>query len=204
MNDGGHNMKRIRRLTVLPILAFVLATGAPSAMAAADNSAVAINQKDDTYVWRQAFKITRSNGDDVVESNGAAAVSQCERCRTAAVAFQVLIATGSASTVTPDNVAFAFNDGCFECATYAGAFQLIITPKTQIHFTESGNDEIDAIRAELQSVIAHAAFDPSVEQIDIFNAQVRSLFERLVTVVDGEMVRVGGGGISTDVDFAEG
>jgi hypothetical protein len=196
-------MKRIRRITVLPVIALVLAAGAPSAMAAADNAAVAINHTDDAYVWRQAFKITRSNGDEVFESNGAAAVSGCERCRTAAVAFQVLLATGSASTVAPDNLAFAFNDGCSSCATYAGAFQLVVTTHTQIHFTEAGNEQIDSIRAELQSLIASASFGPSIDEIDGFNSEVRSLFERLVSAVDAEMVRAGGGQVSTEIDFAE-
>jgi hypothetical protein len=53
-------------------------------------------------VWRQAFKIARVSGDTVDGSNGAAAVSSCERCRTAAVAI-------------------ALNRECLSCATYAGA-----------------------------------------------------------------------------------
>jgi len=196
-------MKAFRRLTLLPLVAVLVATGPPAAIAAADNAAVAINTRDDTYVQRQAFKVTRSNGDVVDQSNGAAAVSSCERCRTVAVAFQVLIGTGTASTVTPENVAIALNQQCLSCATYAGAFQLVITPHTQVHFTEAGNERIDQIRAELQALIASASFGPSLEEIDLFNAQVAALFDQLVAVVQAELVLAGGGTITTDVDLAQ-
>jgi hypothetical protein len=196
-------MKELRRATALSVLTLVLFTGAPAATAAADNAAVAINERDDAYVWRQAFKITRSNGDDVLESNGAAAISRCERCRTSAVAFQVLIATGTASTVAPDNVAIAFNEGCLSCATYAGAFQLIVTPRTPVHFTEAGNAEIDRIRERLQTLVRSASFGPSLVEIDAFNDEVASLFDDLVAIVSAEMVRAGGGQISTDVDVED-
>jgi hypothetical protein len=196
-------MKWLRRLMVLPLVAIVLTSGAPSAFAAADNVAVAINHTDDAFVSRQAFKITRSNGDDVLESNGAAAVSRCERCRTAAVAFQVLIATGPATNVAPNNLAIAFNEGCTSCATYAGAFQLIVTPRTQMHFTEAGNAEIDRIRNELIAIVRSASFGPDPVEIDAFNAEVDALFDQLVAIVYAEMVEAGGGVITTDVDLAD-
>jgi hypothetical protein len=195
-------MKMLRRVALLPLVAVLFASGTPAATAAADNAAVAVNTNDDTYVWRQAFKITRSNGDDVLESNGAAAVSSCERCRTAAVAFQVVIATGTASTVAPENVAIAINQQCLTCATYAGAYQLTITPHTQVHFTEPGNEAIAAIRDELRALLAGASFGASTEEIDAFNAQVTALFHRLVDVVRRELVLVGGGAVETDVDVA--
>jgi hypothetical protein len=193
-------MTSIRRLAILPLLALALVSGSPPALAAADNAAVAINVKDDVYEWRQAFKITRVAGDTVDQSNGAAAVSSCERCRTAAVAFQVVIATGTASTVTPENVAIALNQECLTCATYAGAFQLIVTPHTPMHFTEIGNDRIDQIRAELKTLLDSAAFGPTFEEIDAFNAQVDILFDELTAVVHTELVQAGGGSLTTDVD----
>jgi hypothetical protein len=197
-------MNWLRRVALLPLVAILLGIGTPPTFAAADNTAVILNTKDDTYAWRQAFKITRSNGDDVLESNGAAAVSSCERCRTAAVAFQVVIGTGTGSTVAPENVAIALNEQCLSCATYAGAYQLTITPHTQVRFTEAGNEAIDGIRAELQTLVASASFDNSPEEIQAFDAQVGALFDRLVAVVSRELIRVGGGGVSTDVDTASG
>jgi hypothetical protein len=193
-------MRTFRRIAILPLIVVALVSGAPHALAAADNSAVAINTKDDVYMSRQAFKITRVADELVDESNGAAAVSSCERCRTAAVAFQVIIATGTASTVTSTNLAIALNQECLSCATYAGAFQLIVTPHTAMRFTEAGNERIDQIRAELQMVLGSATFGPTFEEIDAFNAQVAALFEQLKIVVRAELVEAGGGSLTQDVD----
>lgn len=193
-------MKSLRKLVLLPLVAVLLVSGTPVATAAADNVAVAVNEMDDSYVSRHAFKITRSNGDEVLESNGAAAVSSCERCRTAAVAFQVVIATSTGSTVAPQNVAIALNQECTSCATYAGAYQLTVTPHMPVHFTAAGNQEISEIRGELQTLLEGATFTNSFEEIDAFDAQVEVLFERLVAVVRGEMVMVGGGVLETDAD----
>ena len=193
-------MKRLRRVVLLPLVAVLFASGAPVATAAADNAAVAVNERDDSYVSRQAFKITRSNGDEVLESNGAAAVSSCERCRTAAVAFQVVIATGTGSTVAPQNVAIALNQECTSCATYAGAYQLTVTPHTEMHFTPAGNQEITEIRGDLLALLDGASFTNSLPEIDAFDSQVDALFDRLVAVVRGEMVLVGGGVVEIDAD----
>jgi hypothetical protein len=193
-------MRTFRRIAVLPLIVVALVSGAPHAYAAADNAAVAINTKDDTFVSREAFKIARVFGDTVDESNGAAAVSSCERCRTAAVAFQIVIATGAASNVTSDNLAIALNQECLSCATYAGAFQLIVTPHTQMRFTEAGNEQIDRIRAELHLLVDSATFGPTFEEIDAFNTEVDALFERLKAVVAGELVAAGGGNLTEDVD----
>lgn len=192
-------MRRVRRLATLPLIAVMLVGAAPQAFAAADNAVVAINTKDDTFVWRQGFKITRSNGDTVDESNGAAAVSSCERCRTAAVAFQVVLATGTASTVTPTNLAVAINQECLSCGTYAGAFQVAITTHTQVHFTEPGNERIDQIRSDLQTLIAGATFTNDLDEIHAFDLQVEALYDQLVAVVYAEMVAAGGGTLATDV-----
>jgi len=39
--------------------------------------------------------------------------------------------------------------------------QLIVMPQTQMHFTEAGDERIDHIRAELQSLVDSATFGPT-------------------------------------------
>jgi hypothetical protein len=202
-------MRNLRRAiaTSLLVLAFVWSVPAP-ATAAADNAAVVTNTENDSYRWRQAFKITRVNGDTIDQSNGAVASASCERCRTVAVAFQVVLGTGDASTVVPENLAIAFNQNCSLCATYAGAFQYVVTPRTQVHFTEKGDAEIDRIKADLQALIAGATFGPTesgddphdLTEIQAFDAQVSALFSQLKSVVDAELVRAGGGKTDQNVD----
>ena len=197
-------MNTLRRMSATPLVALAIVLGTTgTATAAADNVAVAVNTRDSTYVWRQAFKIERVYGDVVDESNGAWAQSSCEDCRTTAVAVQVVIATGDATNVTSVNLAGAVNQNCERCATYAGAFQFVLTPHEPMHFTDAGNAEIDAIRADLQSLIEGATFGHTLEEVDAFDTQVRALADRLENVLHTELVRAGGGNLIEKVRVDE-
>ena len=190
-------MRSIRRVAATPLLAIALVLAmSGTSLAGADNAAVAINTKDSTYVWRQAFKIERVAGDVVDEGNGAWAESSCEHCRTAAVAVQVLIAIGDATTVTSTNLAGAVNVQCDSCATYAGAFQFIVTPHDPMRFTDTGNAAIDQIKADLQTLLANATFGPTFDEVDAFNTQVKALAAQLEQVLETELVRAGGGNVT--------
>ncbi len=196
-------MNRLRHLISIPLLALALIAGAAGqAVAAADNVAVVTNETDDSYAWKQAFKVTRVNQDTADVGNGAAAVASCARCRTAAVAVQIVLITRSASTITPTNLSIALNEQCeTECATYAGAWQLVVTTGSPVHFTEAGNARIDAFKADLRALLAGASFGPDPLEIGAFNAEVRALIHNdLVPVVEREMVRAGGGSLVIDVD----
>jgi hypothetical protein len=205
-------MRKLRRVLTIPMLVFGLIWVAPTpAGAVADNIAVAVNTKDDTYRWRQAFKIVRVNGDVVDQANAAAATASCERCRTVAVAVQVVLITGDPHTVTPLNIALAINENCNLCATYAGAFQWVITTNGPVHFTEAGSAEIDDIREDLAALIAGATFGPTepgddpldTTEIEAFDLEVEAIVHRLDAVLANEVVRSGGGNILTteDVDL---
>src|SRR3712207_6568132 len=112
------------RRPILFLLAFLLATGLavarPDAAAAGgDTSAVAINTKDGSSVFRLAFAIKRVAGDVVDNENAAVAYSRCERCRSVAISIQIVLVTGSPSVVTPKNVAVAVNEQCTLCTSFA-------------------------------------------------------------------------------------
>lgn len=202
-------MRNLRRAVATPLLllAFVWSIPAP-AVAAANNVTVVTNTKDDSFVWKQSFKITRVNGDTVDQVNAAVATASCARCRTAAVAFQVVLATGDARNVGIQNWAIALNENCDLCATYAGAYQMLVTTHDQVHFTESGTAQIEQIKQDLQALIAGATFGPTepgddpldISEIRAFDGQVSALFERLRQVVRTELVRSGGGSIDAVVD----
>jgi hypothetical protein len=205
-------MRKLRRVAAVPMLVVaILWTGPTPASATADNVAVAINTKDDTFRWRQAFKITRVTGDVVDQSNVAAASASCERCRTVAVAVQVVLITGDPSTVTPFNDAVAINQNCSLCATYAGAFQWVITTGGPVHFTEAGSARIDQLREELRAHIESATFGPTepgddpldTTEIEVFDAEVEALVHQLDEILANEVVLSGGGRIEKieDVDL---
>jgi hypothetical protein len=190
-------MKRTRRLVASASLVFAfLAADTGHALAAADNAAVAINTHDDSYVYKGALKVTRVNKDTVDQVNAAWASSSCERCRTAAVAVQIVLVTRDAGTVTPTNLAAAVNQNCTTCATYAGAWQYVVTTGTPVHFTDAGSARIDAIRGQLGDLLASATFGPDAAEIDAFNTQVDTLVSQLEDVLNNEIVRSGGGSIT--------
>ena len=193
-------MKMFRRIALLPLIAVALVSGAPHAFAAADNTAVAINSKDDTYVAREAFKITQGlrRHRRRVERRGRRLELRTVPHRRRRVPDRDRDRHGDERDLGQSRD--RAEPGCLSCATYAGAFQLIVTPHTQMRFTESGNEQIDQVREELHLLVDSATFGPTFEEIDAFNTEVDALFERLKAVVAGELVVAGGGNLIEDVD----
>ncbi len=88
---------------------------------AQDNTAVAVNTKDDSSVFKHAFKISNVMQPVVENQNAAVAYASCSDCRTVAIAIQIVFIAGDADVVSPENVAIAINDGCMACETLAAA-----------------------------------------------------------------------------------
>ena len=153
----------MRRLAVVFLAALVAAAawGVGPVFAqstGSDNGAVAVNTRDNSFVFQFAFKVTRAGGDVVDAANGAAAVASCSYCETVAVAIQVVLVTGDPSTFTPTNVALAYNQGCNECTTLADAFQFVFgTGGLPAHLTAAGNRQSSLPPDELQSKIVALA-----------------------------------------------
>src|SRR5919198_6527301 len=107
-------MRRLTALLAALVLALGLAAGAPGA-ARADNSAIAINTKDGSSVFRFAFAVRHVMGDVVDETNSAVAFASCTDCHTTAIAIEIVLVAGSPSTFTPKNQAIAINYLCNLC-----------------------------------------------------------------------------------------
>src|SRR3712207_5475871 len=103
--------RRIAAAIVLLLACVLPAGGAQAAVAGHhDNVATAVNQTDSTAVSDFAWGVSKQRGGDVVDQlNAAHAVASCTACRATAVAFQVVIVSGSPRTVVPRNVAEAIN-----------------------------------------------------------------------------------------------
>jgi hypothetical protein len=196
-------MSRLKRILIVPLLAAAIVAGAAAPARAIDNVAIAINTKDDFYKWRTAFQVTRVDDDVVDDSNAAIAQSTCERCRTAAVAVQIVLITGNPSTVVPANIAGAVNLNCDRCRTYAGAWQYVVTTNQPVHFTDAGNATIDAVRQQVQALVETAEFGPTDDlladtaKMDALNAAIDTEVARLEAVLENEIVRIGGGRLRT-------
>jgi hypothetical protein len=180
----------VRHRLVLLLLALV-ALGAPGLARADDtggggaNSAVAINTKDDSSLFKFAFAVRHVLGDVVDQANGAASFSSCESCQTTAIAIELVLVEGTPSTVTPTNVAISINQGCTLCDTFAAAYQFVMFTGGPVRFTAEGIQQLHDIRKEIQSW----------GKQNLSNEQIRALLPgvlaRLKDVLAHRLVRVG-------------
>lgn len=88
---------------------------------------VQIYNNTDGRMWiRGSIQLNRIPGPDVQPVNEAEAYSSCTGCSTIAVALQIDLVNRNATTVAPQNVAFAYNYQCSRCTTDAKALQYVI------------------------------------------------------------------------------
>lgn len=106
--------------------AWVFPFDRPPAPGEGDNQALAINTVDGSTLYDVAFALVWVEDGRADNVNSAYALASCERCRTVAIAFQVVLVVGEADVV-PQNLAAAVNYRCVECVTRALARQLVIT-----------------------------------------------------------------------------
>ncbi len=197
-----------RRLTLAlltAVLAATLAAGRPELALAddggGDNVAAALNTRDGSSVFRLAFKIRKVGGEIVDATNAAVAVARCERCRTTAIAIQIVLATGSPSTVTPQNVAIALNEGCSLCETFAAAYQFVLGTGGPVRFTDEGRRALAEIRRELRAL---SGSELSPAELDLrVSQQMDRLRSVLATQLQPTGVDASGKGIEEDEEQAE-
>jgi len=183
-------MTRNRLVATIVGLALALTTAVPVSAARAqggggDNTAVAVNTKDGSDVFRLAFHVDRVASDTVDSTNAAVAFASCSECQTVAIAIQVVLIMSDATEVTPENLAIAVNQECSECDTLASAYQLVLTTGGRVRLTPEGRRRITDIRRQLQEL---RRSDLSSAEIQ---AQVKTLTTELRDVVTTQLVPVG-------------
>jgi putative peptide zinc metalloprotease protein len=178
-----------RLLTILlaALLGLGLTAGAPTAASAGDNAAISVNTKDGTTVFKVAFAIRHVMGDVVDQTNGAVAYASCSDCAAVAIAFEIVLVEGNPSTVTPTNVAIAFNENCESCVAIAEAYQFVLGTGGLVHFDSEGNRILSQIRRELHSLRKE---DLTIEQLQ---AELDSIAARIGDVLANHLVPVGNG-----------
>jgi putative peptide zinc metalloprotease protein len=178
----------IRTRSLALAAALLISFALPAAASAQDNAAVAINTKDGSSIFRLAFDVRRTMHDVVDSSNAAVAFSSCESCRTVAVAIQVVLVMSDPTVVSPENVALAINLECVACATLASAYQYVTTVGGPVHFDAEGSKEI----AEIRKALRDLAKQPDLP-LEVVQAEVDALVERLYAVLDTHLVPAGRG-----------
>ena len=180
----------MRRLLLVAAVgaAAVLAAARPDAalaQAGGDTTAVAVNTKDGSSVFKLAFAIKRVGSDVVDNTNAAVAFASCESCKTVAISIQVVLVTGDPSVATPTNLAIAINYECTLCETLASAYQWVLSTDGPVHFSAEGNREVARIRHELREL---AKSNLPVEELQ---ARVEQLMRELAQVLERELVAAG-------------
>jgi putative peptide zinc metalloprotease protein len=175
--------------TAIALLAttLVLALGAAGATPAQaqDNTAVAINTKDGTDIFKLAFKIARVNQDVVDQSNAAAAFNSCEDCESIAVAFQVVLIFSDPAVVDSQNLALALNVDCDACVAFASAYQWLLTTDGPVHFTAEGNQRLAELKKRLRDLLES---DLTIEELQ---AELDEIRDEVADILARELVPAG-------------
>jgi putative peptide zinc metalloprotease protein len=147
------------------------------------NSAIAVNTKDGSSLFKFAFDM-RTVADGVVDqTNAAIAYASCNACKTVAVAIQIVFVTQAASVQTPTNVALAVNDQCTGCQTLATAYQFIVPTDGPVHFTKDGRKGLRYIITQVRAL--------GRSELDVFEIQSRidGLMKQLQAILSTQLVR---------------
>lgn len=187
-------MRRQTLLLLSLLLALAIAAVSPAAAWAQDedddsgirpqdNAALAINTEDDSSIFKFAFEIRRVAGEVVDNENVALAYNECERCRSVAVAIQIVLVVGSPSVVTPGNVAVALNYQCTLCESLAMAYQFVIGVPDDFHFSGEAMSEMKRIRNEIRRL---RKLDLSIPEL---KARIDALADRLRVVLKEDIRR---------------
>jgi hypothetical protein len=155
------------------------------------NVVIVLNVTDGRLASRAGLLTGHASGPSVVPENIASATSSCTDCRTAAVALQAVVVISDPNVASPRNAASAVNAGCLRCATFAYAWQYVVSTGGPVRITPEGHQIISDLRAEASSLAASDLPFPTLE------ARLDAVAARFRAVIDNEVERVGGGqGIS--------
>ena len=141
------------------------------------NSAVAINTKDGSNLFKLAFSIREISSGPVVPDNTAIAYASCTSCQTVAIAIQLVFVTAPSNYVAPTNAAVAVNYLCNLCQTFAAAVQYVVNVPGPVHFNDAGRELLTTIRDELRDLKKDP---PPIAQIQAVLAQVKLQIEQLI------------------------
>jgi len=184
----------IRRLFTL-IAAGLLLVGAWPAAAPAgaqertgdENIAVAVNTEDGASVFRLAFSVRKVADGIVDQTNTAVALASCTACQTVALAFQVVLVSGDADVVVPENEALAVNVACAECLTYASATQVVLGFDGPVRLTAEGRQRLNTLRRSLRQLEDDvAAMDAAMLHTEVQRAKAE-----LIAIFTEEVVEPG-------------
>ena len=184
-------MRHLIQALLAGIVALALAF--PTAAAAGDNTAIAVNTKDGTTIFKVSFNVTRVNQDVVDNGNAAVAISSCYDCQSIAAAYQIVLVFSNPDVVAPVNLALAENVECQTCVAFAAASQWVLGTGGPVHFTSEGNQLLAEIKQRLHGL--SKMDDLTVEQL---RAELDEIANEIVDVLTHQLVPSGNSGSKDD------
>ncbi len=109
------------------------------------------NRRDGRVKVRSDFEFDKTSRPAVHAINTALAFASCVDCRTAAIAFQVVLAEGTVA-LSADNHAAAINDRCTTCDTLAAAYQFVVVGGGEVSLTRSGRSQLRGLDRDLRDL----------------------------------------------------
>lgn len=160
----------------LMLVGCVLPVGSAHAFTSTDNSATAIIEVDRGKAFDFAWNISRQRGDaDVTNWNSATAKARCVECRATAIAFQIVLVSGSPNVVVPRNTAEALNLECTTCTVAAEARQFVRVVQNPVRFNGHGRAVLADVRQQLRALEAQSLPVDQVHQVvEAQEARVRA------------------------------
>jgi putative peptide zinc metalloprotease protein len=176
-----------RRCAVAALTVLTCALPAGSAQAAhGENIAQATIEQDGGRAFDFAWNVDTQRGGVVDQANKAHAAARCTECEATAIAFQIVLVTGSPATVIPRNLAEAVNDGCTDCTAIAEARQFVRVTPDPVKLTRGGRAVLSDVRRDLAALESQdLPIDQLHQAVETEEARVREvLAEDLVVASD--------------------
>lgn len=155
-------------VALLLTLACASPAGAQAGSPGRDNVASATTETDGSRTSDFAWDVTQQRGGDVEELNSATATAHCVDCGATAIAFQIVLVSGTPRTVAPRNLAVALNDRCTRCVVVAEARQFVRVLDRPVKLTAAGKEELASVRQDLRGLagddLSPGALHDAVEQ----------------------------------------
>jgi len=182
------------RVATAILVTIACALPAGSAQAAIhDNVANATIEQDDGRAFDFSWDVGTQRGGVVDAFNSARAAARCVRCKATAIAFQIVLVSGTPSGSAPINEAVALNQGCTECTAVAEARQFVRVVDSPATVSRGGRAELADVRQDLR------ALELQDLPIDQLHAAVEEQEARVRAVLADALVLKADSGTEADV-----
>ena len=145
-------MNRLVRNLLSSFIAISVVLAPTAAGASDENTAFALNRTDGAALAQASVDYRKASNGVVDEENRAYAIGQCVDCQTLAVAFQLVLVTKPPSSVVPVNKAYAVNQECDGCVTWASAKQIVVETGGPAALSESGHNRMKALERSVEAL----------------------------------------------------